>query len=59
MQDYISCYVDVNMPYEDALELAIKRDEEAALNFLMSLEIGAAIQTRLEKNACKRPILET
>ena len=50
MQDFINCYVDCDMPYEDALELAKQRDEEAALNFLLSLEIGAAIQARLEKN---------
>ena len=51
MEEYILAYVDAeDLPYEDAFELATKRDEEAALNFLMSLEIGAAIQARLEKN---------
>ncbi len=50
MQDFINCYVDFEMPYDDALELAKKRDKNAALNFLTSLEVGAAVQARLEKN---------
>ena len=51
MTEFVLAYVDdVNLSYEDALELAKQRDKEAALNFLMSLEIGAAIQARLERN---------
>jgi len=50
MTEFVLAYVDdAGLGYEDALELAEQRDEEAALNFLMSLEIGAAIQARLEK----------
>ncbi len=51
MQKFISAYVDDKyLDYNDALELAEQRDKEAALNFLLNLEIGAAIQARLEKN---------
>ena len=49
MQEFISVYVDFNMPYEDALKLAERRDKDAALNIQMSLELGAAVQARLEK----------
>ena len=50
MEEYILAYVDdEHLSYEDALELAKQRDEEAALNFLLSLGFGAAIQARLEK----------
>ena len=52
MTEFVLAYVDDDrLGYKEALELATERDEEAALNFLMSLEIGAAIQARLEKNA--------
>ena len=50
MQDFINCYVDSEMSYNDALELAEKRDKNAALNLLMSLEVGAVVRARLEKN---------
>ena len=52
MMEFVLAYVDdASLSYKDALELAERRDKEASLNFLMSLEIGAAIQARLEKNA--------
>ena len=52
MTEFVLAYVDAKgLSYEDAFELATERDEEAALNFLLSLEIGAAVQARLEKNA--------
>lgn len=52
MQEFINVYVDdERLSYEDALKLASQRDGEAALNFLLSLEIGAAIESRLERNA--------
>ncbi len=52
MTEFVLAYVDDEfLDYEDAFELATERDEEATLNFLLSLEIGAAVQARLEKNA--------
>ena len=52
MTEFVLAYVDAEgLSYEDAFELATERDKEASLNFLMSLEIRAAIQARLEKNA--------
>jgi len=57
-QEFVNCYVDdENLSYADALELAKHRDEEEALNFLLSLEIGAAVQARLEKNGRDREAL--
>ena len=50
MEEYVLAYVDdEHLSYESALELAERRDEEATLNFLLSLEIGATVQARLEK----------
>ena len=50
MEEFILAYVDdEHLGYNDALELANERDKEASLNFLLSLEIGAAVQARLEK----------
>ena len=53
MEEFISAYVyDTDyLGYDDALALAIERDNEATLNFLLSLEIGAAVQARLERDA--------
>ena len=46
-QEFVNCYVDdENLSYADALKLAKHRDEEEAMNFLLSLEIGAAIQVK-------------
>ena len=51
MKEYILAYVnDEYLSYKDSLELAERRDKEATLNFLLSLEIGAAVQSRMEKN---------